>query len=92
MNENPTTRRELANALETWTADGSEAFILVDKMFGCVRSLLHQLNPDLTFLELDLRLADLQRDAREELYDLLHNTVDRDVAVDIIAVRFFGED
>jgi hypothetical protein len=43
-------------------------------------------------LEIDLQLADLERDTREDLFEFLHNTIDRDDAIDVIATRFFGED
>jgi hypothetical protein len=90
---NMTIRSELQDALENSTSDGHAANTLTEEIFGRVRMLLHRLNPIMPFLELDLQLADLQRDIREDLFELLRNTVDRDAAVDIIAQRFFfGED
>jgi hypothetical protein len=87
-----TVRTDLENALESWTNDGNEAFILVEKIFSRVRALLFEQLQHVSYFKIDLLLADLQRDTREDLFNFLHNTVDRDAAVDIIASRFFGED
>jgi hypothetical protein len=86
-----TIREELQNALDSQTSDGREAFTLTETIFSRVRVLLHGLCPDMSFIEIDLRLADLQRDVREELLDHLYGAIDRDIAVDIIASHFFGE-
>jgi hypothetical protein len=84
-------REELQSALDRHTSDGSEAFILVDKIFGSVRALLHKLCPDMSFLEIDLLLGDLQRDVCEDLFDHLHGAIDRSF-VDTAVDRFFEGD
>jgi site-specific DNA-methyltransferase (adenine-specific) len=87
-----TIRTELMNALDSTTSDGGEAFIVTDKIFARARTILHEHLSNKSLHEVDLLLADLKRDTREELHDLLRNTVDRDEAVDLIVRRYFGED
>jgi site-specific DNA-methyltransferase (adenine-specific) len=87
-----TVRTELMAALDSWTSDGSEAVIVIDKIFARARTILHEHLSDKSSHEVDLLLADLKRDTREELHDLLHNTVDRDEIVDLVIRRYFGED
>ena len=87
-----TVRAELMNALDSWTSDGSEALAVIDKIFARTRIILHEHIGNKSLHEIDLLLADVKRDTREELHDLLVNTVDRNEAVDLVVRRFFGED
>ena len=87
-----TVRAELMTALDSWTSDGSEAFVATDKIFARVRIILHENLSNKSLHEIDLLLADLKRDTREELHNLLRNTLDRDEAIDLVVRRFFGED
>ena len=91
-----TVRLELQNALDSWASDGNEAIVVTEKIFGRVRALLFEqlrnVPPQhVSYYKIDLLLADLQRDTRDELLDMLRNTVDRDIVVNIVASRFFGE-
>jgi hypothetical protein len=83
-------RTDLEAALGSWASDGHEALLVADKIFAQVRALLHR-HLGRSFFEVDLLLADLRRDTHQELFDLVHNTVDRDTVVDIVAQRFFGD-
>jgi hypothetical protein len=87
-----TIRRELQNALESWTADVSEAFAIAATVIASVIAVLRKRFPGMAFSELELLLADVQHEIENIYFDLVHNTVDRDAVVDIIATRFFGED
>jgi hypothetical protein len=82
---------EFEHALNRHASNGGEAIVLAERIFDCIRALLHKLNPDIPFLQLDLLLADLQRDFCEELFDLVLGTIDRDIAMNIFA-HLFGED
>jgi len=87
-----TIRRDLRDALESWTADGSEAFDVADEIATSVIAVLRKRFAGISFTELELLLADVQREIENTFFELVHNTVDRDAAADIIAGRFFGED
>jgi hypothetical protein len=81
----------LQAAIESRASDGHEARVLTDKIFSRVRALMHALVPDMPWSEIDLRLADLQRDTHEELFKCLYDAIDYDNVVDTIA-HFLGED
>jgi hypothetical protein len=82
----------LQNALETWILDGSEAFAVAETIVVGVIAVLRKRFPNLSVFELELLLADVRRDIENMLFGIVHNTVDRDAAVDVIVSRFFGED
>jgi hypothetical protein len=84
-------RCDLENALATWTSDGDEAFEIAEQMFDSVIATIRKRYPDLSLAAAELLLADAKRDAEADLFALLHNTLDRDDAIDVVA-RVLGED
>jgi hypothetical protein len=61
-------------------------------LFASVAATIRRQFPDLTGAAVELLLADPRRDAEEDLFRLLHNTIELSTPVDLMAGRFLGED
>jgi hypothetical protein len=85
-------RRDLRDALESWTSDGGEAFEVSEQMFANIVAVIRKQFPGMTLSEAELLLADVRRDTEDSLFGLLCNTITIGAAIDIVASRFFGED
>jgi hypothetical protein len=84
-------RTALQSALESRVSNGTEAYEVTDQMFDRVISVVRQRCPGMSLVEAELMLADLKRDVGNILFDLTHNTLDADDAVDVIT-RVLRED
>ena len=85
-----TVRRDLENALASWSHDGREADAATGVIFASVIAVMRKRFPKITVAELELLLADTRNHTLELLDGLITDSIDLNDAINIVATRFFG--
>jgi hypothetical protein len=85
-------RSDLQAALSSWSSTGDEAYVITDWVFDRIIAIMRKHSPALTLVAAELLIADAKRDLESSLFNLMHNSIDCDSAIDVFINRFLGGD